>query len=152
VAVEKNFEAFLRLKVPGSKIAVGTGPTTVGLERAYRHAWFLGCYAASRSPAIMERRTFSCFPAAPMFSASQAGGTRVGSPGRCLSGERARRHHHRSMIDVLDEDLGKAALACLDLPPEAPRRQAMRVSWEGTARAFRYNILAANRAAVADLG
>jgi hypothetical protein len=28
----------------------------------------------------------------------------------------------------------------------------MRVSWEETARAFRYNILAANRAAVADLG
>ncbi len=42
VAVEKNLEALLDLKLPGSVVIVGDGPARAALERRYPHAHFLG--------------------------------------------------------------------------------------------------------------
>ena len=42
VAVEKNLEALLQLKLPGSVVVVGDGPARAGLERRFPHAHFLG--------------------------------------------------------------------------------------------------------------
>ena len=42
VAVEKNLEALLELKLPGSVVIVGDGPARAMLERRYPHAHFLG--------------------------------------------------------------------------------------------------------------
>ncbi|MET0360710.1 MAG: glycosyltransferase family 1 protein [Sphingobium sp.] len=42
VAVEKNLEAFLATRHPGTKVIVGDGPARAPLERAYPEARFLG--------------------------------------------------------------------------------------------------------------
>jgi glycosyltransferase involved in cell wall biosynthesis len=42
VAVEKNIEAFLRLKTPGTKVVVGDGPQREELERKYPAVRFVG--------------------------------------------------------------------------------------------------------------
>src|SRR5208282_5597335 len=42
IAVEKNLEALLELKLPGSVVVVGDGPARASLERRYPHAHFLG--------------------------------------------------------------------------------------------------------------
>ncbi len=42
VAVEKNIEAFLRSRHPGSKVVIGDGPARAGLEAAFPEAHFLG--------------------------------------------------------------------------------------------------------------
>jgi len=42
VAIEKNLEAFLSSRRPGSKVVVGDGPARAALERAYPHAHFPG--------------------------------------------------------------------------------------------------------------
>ena len=56
VAVEKNVEAFLESRHPGSKVVVGDGPALDRLEKAYPEAHFLGsktgrdlaaCYAGA---------------------------------------------------------------------------------------------------------
>src|SRR5690606_34318795 len=56
VAVEKNIEAFLRCRHPGSKVVVGDGPAMARLKAAFPEAVFLGkqsgkalaaCYAGA---------------------------------------------------------------------------------------------------------
>ena len=42
VAVEKNIDAFLELRTPGTKLVVGDGPALVELKRRYPDAVFLG--------------------------------------------------------------------------------------------------------------
>src|SRR6185369_6636778 len=42
VAVEKNIEAFLSLKLPGSKVVIGDGPQLAALQRQYPKVKFLG--------------------------------------------------------------------------------------------------------------
>jgi glycosyltransferase involved in cell wall biosynthesis len=42
VAVEKNLEAFLALRLPGTKVVVGDGPALHDLKRRYPDAQFLG--------------------------------------------------------------------------------------------------------------
>ena len=42
IAVEKNLEAFLSLKLPGSKVVVGDGPEMPALESRYPKVKFLG--------------------------------------------------------------------------------------------------------------
>ena len=42
VAVEKNIDAFLELRTPGTKVVVGDGPALVDLQRRYPDAVFLG--------------------------------------------------------------------------------------------------------------
>lgn len=42
VAVEKNIEAFLKMKIPGSKVVIGDGPQLEELKERYPDAAFLG--------------------------------------------------------------------------------------------------------------
>jgi glycosyltransferase involved in cell wall biosynthesis len=153
VAVEKNLEAFLRLKLPGSKVVVGDGPARAGLERTYPDARFLGllrgeplarAYAAANVfvfPSLTD--VFGNVMLEALASGLPVAAFPVSGPADIITDPE---------IGALDQDLGRAALACLDLPHEAPRRHALRFSWEATARTFRDNILAANRAALVELG
>ena len=47
VAVEKNVEAFLASRVPGSKVIVGDGPARTALETRYPEALFLGALSGA---------------------------------------------------------------------------------------------------------
>lgn len=65
VAVEKNIEAFLALKSPGTKVVVGDGPARASLERrhpevrflGYRHGEALGRHYAGADVLVFPSRT-----------------------------------------------------------------------------------------------
>ena len=42
---------------------------------------------------------------------------------------------------VLDDDLGRAALACLEISPEACRAEALNYTWERSAQQFVANVM-----------
>ena len=58
VAVEKNLDAFLSLKTPGTKLVVGDGPSRAVLQRRYPDAVFVGAkQGVGTGKALCGRRT-----------------------------------------------------------------------------------------------
>ena len=62
VAVEKNIEAFLRSRVPGSKVVVGDGPARAMLERRYPNVTFLGALHGEKLAAAYAAADVFVFP------------------------------------------------------------------------------------------
>jgi glycosyltransferase involved in cell wall biosynthesis len=147
VAVEKNIEAFLTLDVPGTKVVVGDGPERRRLEAAFPQARFTGAlagealahaYAAADALVFPSRTdTFGNVILEALASGLPVAAYPVTGP--------------RDIIDdwtvgALDDDLRAAALRALACSREAARAFSARFSWQESARAFRQNILVANRA------
>jgi glycosyltransferase involved in cell wall biosynthesis len=59
VAAEKNLEAFLDARVPGTKVVVGDGPALASLQRKYPDALFLG--SLSGEALASAYRAADCF-------------------------------------------------------------------------------------------
>ena len=62
VAVEKNIEAFLQSRVPGTKVVVGDGPARAQLERRYPDVVFLGALHGERLAAAYAAADVFVFP------------------------------------------------------------------------------------------
>ena len=146
IAVEKNIEAFARLRLPGSKVVVGDGPALNSLKRNFPDVHFLGfkkkdalaeAYAAADVfvfPSLTD--TFGNVLLEAMASGLPVAAYPVTGPKDVILDSR---------VGVLDEDLQKAALAALRLNHDDTRGYALGYSWENSARIFRENILRANR-------
>ena len=142
VAVEKNIEAFLRLRLPGSKVVVGDGPALETLKRAWPGVHFAGVLTGE----TLARAYASCdvfvFPSLTdtfgivLLEALACGlpvaAFPVTGPIDVIGGTGA---------GVLDEDLGKAALACLDISRQACLEEAMNYTWERSAGQFIANVV-----------
>jgi glycosyltransferase involved in cell wall biosynthesis len=146
VAVEKNIDAFLRLDLPGSKVVVGDGPAREALRRTYPDAHFLGtlrgeelarAYSAANVfvfPSLTD--TFGNVVLEALASGLPVAAFPVTGPKDVITDPR---------VGVLDADLGRAALAALQLKADDARRFTESFSWEASARIFRDNLLAANQ-------
>lgn len=62
VAVEKNIEAFLATRHPGTRIVVGDGPALEGLKRRYPDAIFLGSLSGDALAAAYAHADVFVFP------------------------------------------------------------------------------------------
>ncbi|SFG15381.1 Glycosyltransferase involved in cell wall bisynthesis [Novosphingobium sp. CF614] len=62
VAPEKNLEAFLSARVPGSKVVVGDGPALESLRRRYPHILFLGALAGEELASAYRAADCFVFP------------------------------------------------------------------------------------------
>lgn len=145
VAIEKNIKSFLSLNLPGSKVVVGGGPQLEGLQRAYPDVHFTGPkfgedlaahYAAGDVfvfPSVTD--TFGNVVLEALASGVPVAAYPVTGPLDILEGTEA---------GSLDEDLGKAALAALELDRGRCREVALGYTWEKAARQFLDNILIAN--------
>jgi len=141
VAVEKNIEAFLRLPLPGSKVVVGDGPALETLKRAWPAVHFAGTLtgeALARAYASCDvfvfpslTDTFGIVLLEALACGLPVAAYPVTGPIDVIGGTGA---------GVLDENLGKAALACLDISREACRAEAMNYTWERSARQFIDNV------------
>lgn len=141
VAVEKNIEAFLSLDLPGSKVVVGDGPQLDELKARFPGVRFVGArhgtdlarhYAAADVFVFPSRTdTFGLVLLEALASGLPVAAYPVPGPLDVVGGSDAA---------VLDEDLGKAALAALDIPREACRRHALRFSWSASAEQFLNNL------------
>lgn len=153
IAVEKNIEALLRLRLPGSTVIVGDGPARAELESRYPQAIFLGVRTgellaetyASADVFVFPSRTdtFGIVLLEALASGLPVAAYPVAGPRDVLG---------TSPAGVLDADLGQACLAALAIPRERARRHALRFTWRESAQQFLRNVLQARQgdAAVAD--
>lgn len=141
VAVEKNIQAFLDLTLPGRKVVVGDGPQLAELRARYPDVVFTGkqvgrdladCYASGDVfvlPSLTE--TFGIVQLEAMASGLPIAAFPVTGPIDVVV---------PGMTGFLSQDLGRAAVAALELDKAVVRSKAMDFSWENAARLFLGNI------------
>lgn len=144
VAVEKNIAAFLQLDLPGSKVVVGDGPQRAALQARYPEVHFAGwregdgLVRAYRGGDVMvfpsRTDTFGLVLVEAMACGTPVAAFPVMGP-RDVVGAGG----------VLDEDLRRACLAALDIPPARARAQAERFSWAASAAGFRAALVSRER-------
>ena len=135
VAAEKNVEAFLALRVPGTKIVVGDGPDCARLQRLYPEAVFLGYRHGDELGALYRSADVLVFPSRTdtfgnVITEALASGTPVAAlpvtgPLDVLSDATA---------GALDMDLNLAVARALNLRREDARRHGERFTWSASAR------------------
>lgn len=145
VAIEKNVEAFLRCKLPGSKIVIGGGPQVVELQKKYgNEVTFLetGGY-------VLNQRFIDLISLADVFvlpSKTETFGLVTLEALACeipvaafnVMGPRDILQH--GVHGFIDDDLANAAIQCLTLPRKGFREYALGFSWEQAAQTFFENL------------
>ncbi|MEM5474078.1 glycosyltransferase family 1 protein [Hoeflea sp. AS60] len=137
MAVEKNVETFLAMDLPGSKLVVGDGPMLEDFRARYPDATFTGAKSGEELAALYAMGDVFVFPSLTdtfglvvleaMASGVPVAAYPVTGPKDIIAG---------SAAGVVDTDLRKAALACLDLSGDAARARALDFSWAACAQQF----------------
>ncbi len=137
VAQEKNLPAFLGLDLPGTKVVIGEGPALASLRRRFPAARFLGRHEnrvlarlyASADVFVFPSRTdtFGLVMLEALASGLPVAAYPVPGPLDVIDGSGA---------GVLDEDLGKAARAALEISRERCRDHALSFTWKRCAQQF----------------
>jgi glycosyltransferase involved in cell wall biosynthesis len=137
LAVEKSIEAFLSLDLPGSKVVVGDGPQRAALQRRFPAAHFTGwkrgadlarAYAGAEVLVFPSRTdTFGMVMLEAMACGTPVAAFPVPGPRDVVA----------PGTGVLDEDLGRAALAALGCDRARCRAHAEGFAWPACAAAFR---------------
>jgi glycosyltransferase involved in cell wall biosynthesis len=137
VAVEKNIEAFLETRQPGTRVIVGDGPARAALSRRYPDAVFLGALAGDALAGAYAGADVFVFPSRTdtfglVMIEALASGTPVAA------------YPVAGPIDVLepdasclDENLDRAIAGALDRDRGTCAQYGRRFSWEASARQFR---------------
>lgn len=137
VAVEKNIEAFLKLDLPGSKYVVGRGPDLEMLKRKYPEAHFTGFKTGEALAAHLASADVFVFPSrTDTFGLVIIEALACGVPVAAFPVQGPVDILENGVSGCLDEDLAKAALGALALDSNRCREQALRYSWEASARQF----------------
>jgi glycosyltransferase involved in cell wall biosynthesis len=141
VAVEKNLEAFLGLDLPGTKVIVGDGPARASLEKNFPDAVFLGARHGEELAEIYAAADVFVFPSrTDTFGLVLLEALASGLPVAAFPVSGPRDVIGAAPVGVLDEDLGAACLAALEISPQACIAFATEYSWEASARVFLENI------------
>jgi glycosyltransferase involved in cell wall biosynthesis len=137
IAVEKNLEAFLSLKLPGSKVVIGQGPHEAELRRRFPDTKFLGLQEGKALAAYLAAADAFVFPSrTDTFGVVQLEALACGVPVAAypVTGPRDVIGNHP--IGVLHDDLRTACLGALGISRDACRAFALTRSWEKSARQF----------------
>ena len=142
VAVEKNLDAFLSLDLPGTKIIVGDGPQRQQLQVRHPGAVFMGAQVGEDLANIYRQSDVFVFPSKTdtfgvVLLEALASGLPVAAypvmgPIDVIEGTGA---------GVLDHDLEKAALGCLQIKRETCVALSARYSWDTSITQFRDALL-----------
>ena len=145
VAIEKNLDAFLSLDLPGSKVVIGDGPARKTLQKRFPRAHFVGEMHGERLAAAYASGDVFVFPSLTdtfglvlleaLASGLPVAANPVTGPLEVIGDSGA---------GVLDENLGRAALAALSIPRELARARALTFSLSESARQFVDNVFAAH--------
>jgi glycosyltransferase involved in cell wall biosynthesis len=146
VAVEKNLEAFLSLDLPGSKVVVGDGPALASLARQHPEAHFLGAKEGEDLARAYSAADVFVFPSlTDTFGNVILEALASGLPVAAFPVTGPKDILVDPGIGVLNDNLRAACLGALELDGNAARKFALKHSWDESARAFRNNIMQANR-------
>jgi glycosyltransferase involved in cell wall biosynthesis len=152
IAVEKNVEALLELKLPGSVVIVGDGPARASLERRYPHAHFLGALYGEALAQVYASADVFVFPSrTDTFGIVLIEALASGLPVAAFPVSGPLDVIGESGAGVLDNDLGAACLAALEIPRERAREHSLRFTWRESARQFLQHIEASRNVSAAPL-
>ena len=137
VAVEKNLEAFLQLDLPGSKVVVGDGPDRERLAQRYPGAVFTGFLFGRELAQHLASADVFVFPSrTDTFGIVLLEAMACGVPVAAYPVTGPIDVVQNGVTGILDEDLGKAALAALQLDPADCLRYARAQSWRRCSARF----------------
>jgi glycosyltransferase involved in cell wall biosynthesis len=137
IAVEKNLEAFLSLKLPGTKVIIGAGPQEPDLKCRFPDARFLGLLENGALAAHLAAADVFVFPSrTDTFGVVQLEALASGVPIAAYPVTGPKDVIGDNPVGVLNEDLGAACLQALRVSREACRAFALNHSWENSARQF----------------
>jgi glycosyltransferase involved in cell wall biosynthesis len=143
VAVEKNLEAFLSLKLPGSKVVIGDGPQRAELARLYPKVRFLGEKTGADLSSHVAAADVFVFPSlTDTFGVVQLEALACGTPVAAFPVTGPLDVIADHPIGALDTDLRSACIRALSISREACRSFALERSWENSARQFIGNLSA----------
>jgi len=143
VAVEKNLEAFLSLKLPGSKVVIGDGPQRAELERQYPKVGFLGEKTGAELSSLLAAADVFVFPSlTDTFGVVQLEALACGTPVAAFPVTGPLDVIADHPVGALDADLRSACIRALGMSREACRSFALERSWENSARQFIGNLSA----------
>ena len=152
VAPEKNIEAFLEAKVPGSKVVVGDGPALAEMKKRYPDVHFLGSMAGEQLAAAYRSADCFVFPSltdtfglvviealacgVPVAAYPVAGPIDIlGADGRGADKD------FPATVGALDDDLAQAITRALRVDKQAAAVFGARFSWERATDQFLAAIL-----------
>ena len=137
LAVEKNVEAFLKLKLPGTKLVVGDGPARGSLSRKFPDATFIGARHGEALAEIYAAADVFVFPSrTDTFGLVLLEALASGVPVAAFPAAAPRDVIGEANVGALDEDLQRACLNALECRPEDCREFALSMTWATSARIF----------------
>jgi glycosyltransferase involved in cell wall biosynthesis len=141
VSYEKNIEAFLSMKLPGTRIVCGVGPLEDNLRQRFPDVVWMGVlprtelakiYAASDVFVFPSKNeTFGLVMLEAMACGTPVAAYPVDGPLQVLGADQA-----GVAGGVLHEDLGHAVTHALQVPRNEARKRAMHFDWPQTAQSF----------------
>ena len=140
---KKNLEAFLSLKLPGSKVVIGDGPQRAELQRLYPKVKFLGEKTGPELSSHVAAADVFVFPSlTDTFGVVQLEALACGTPVAAFPVTGPLDVIADHPIGALDADLRSACIRALSISREACRSFALERSWENSARQFIGNLSA----------
>lgn len=137
LAVEKGVEDFLRLDLPGTKLVVGDGPAAGMLRTRYPEAHFAGLRHGEDLAAHIAASDVFVFPSrTDTFGLVLLEAMACGVPVAAYPVAGPVDVVVDGVTGVLHEDLRSAALAALQLSPDACRSHSMKHSWAAATSQF----------------
>ncbi len=146
VAPEKKIEAFLSLDLPGTKWVVGGGPALPSLRRRFPEVKFFGVKTGDELARFYSDADAFVFPSLTdtfgnvileaLASGLPVAAFPVRGPKDILEG---------SGVGCLDNDLGRAAMAALEIPRASCRAFAERFTLQASADQFVSNLWSFDR-------
>jgi len=135
VAPEKNVGAFLNLELPGKKVVVGPGPQLDSLRRRYPDVTFTGPKFGDELAAHFASADVFVFPSlTDTYGVVLLEALACGTPVAAYPVTGPKDVIVQGRVGVLDEDLGRAARAALNIDRDTCREFALKFSWEACAR------------------
>ena len=137
VAVEKNIEAFLELKLPGSKWVVGDGPALEGLKAKYPEVSYLGVLQQEELAKVYSSADVFVFPSkTDTFGLVLLEAMACGLPVAAYPVTGPIDVIGTSQAGAMSVDLREACLAALNIPREIARKHAEKFSWQAATEQF----------------
>ena len=137
VAVEKNIEAFLELKLPGSKWVVGDGPALNGFKSKYPEVNYLGVLQQEQLAKVYAAADVFVFPSkTDTFGLVLLEAMACGLPVAAYPVTGPIDVIGDSKSGAMNHDLREACLEALKIPREVARAHAEKFSWNVASHQF----------------
>ena len=137
VSYEKNLDAFLTLRLPGSKVVYGVGPMLDEFRREHPEVHWRGVVPRSELPRIYSAADSFVFPSrSETFGLVMLEAMACGTPVAAYPMAGPLDVVGTSPGGVLDVDLARAAMHSLEVPRYRARARALEFDWHAVCRQF----------------